>query len=573
MSDSKTRKASRTNSATRGKKAKKKDAPVWHRYAEDVASGKITACVWARQACERYLKDLNRKDLEFREEAAEKGIRFIRVLKHFKGKSVGQPFELEPFQAFIVANLLGWYWKKTGDEREGRRRYTAAYIEMARKGGKTALIAALAMYYLIADGEAGAEIDIAANNFEQAKRCFEFIEKFGVQLDPKGKDLRVFRSSVELPSTSGKVYVFSSDDKGKDGFNASVGIIDEYHSAPNTKMRDVIKSSMVMRENPMLLTITSAGFDRSLPCYQLRQTCSSILAGLKEDDSMFAIIFGLDEGDDWLDEKLWIKANPNLGTTVTVKALREQVVSARNNPSEEVSVRTKNLGEWLTTNDIWIPERYILDCSVPVELDDFKGCDTYVGVDLASVSDMTAVSYLMVKDDEEGPMLYFKNVYFLPEAALDESPNRDRYRIWKRTGQLVTTPGNVTDYQWVTNEIHRQSDNLFLQRVLYDPWNATSWATQMTEIRMPMEPYTQNIGNFNRPTKEFERLCRSGRVRIDNNEITRWMFANVSLKTDHNGNVKPNKGAGKDKKIDGVVAMLTALGGWLLYPPRGWGIY
>lgn len=535
----------------------------YYRYATDVVEGRVTACLFVRQACRRFLSDLERPDLEFRVDKVKRAVDFIGMLRHFKGKSNGRPFLLEPFQSFIVANLVGWYWKDTGDEREGTRRFTSAYIEMARKGGKTALIAALAMYYFIADGEAGAEIDIAANNLEQAKICFDFIQKYSRQIDPKGSNLNVLRSSVEMPATSSKVHVFSSDDKGKDGFNASMGIIDEFHSAPNTKMRDVIKSSMVMRENPMLLTITSAGFDRSLPCYKLRTTCADILAGLKHDDSMFAMIFSLDEGDDWRDEKVWVKANPNIGKTVTMKALREQVTSAINNPTEEVSVRTKNLGEWLTTNDIWIPEHYITESSADIDFSDFRDCDTYVGADLAAVSDITALSFLMLNGDDK---FYFKNLYFLPEAMLDESPNRDRYRIWKRTGALITTPGNVTDYQWLTNEVNRHYDSLFIQRIYYDPWNSTSWVTQCTEMGLPMEPFTQNIGNFNRPTKEFERLCRSGRVVIDNNEITRWMFANVALKVDHNGNAKPNKGAGKDKKIDGVIAMLQALGGYLSRP-------
>lgn len=527
----------------------------YYRYAIGVAEGRITACLYVRQACRRFLSDLERPELVFYPEKAAHGIDFIGALKHFKGKASGRPFELEPFQAFIVANLLGWYWKETGD-----RRFTSAYIEMARKGGKTALIAALAMYYFIADGEAGAEIDIAANNLEQANICFDFIQEYSRQLDSKGKYLKVFRKSVRLDSTSSKVYVFSSDDKGKDGFNASVGIIDEYHSAQNTRMRDVIKSSMGMRSNPMLLTITSAGFDKTLPCYKLRTTCTEILAGLKTDDSMFCMIFGLDEGDDWRDPQVWVKSNPNLGKTVTEKYLREQVQSAINNPTEELSVRTKNLGEWLSSVDIWIPDRRIIGCTRKVELSEYSSRECWVGVDLGSVSDMTAVS-AMIFDDEGLPV--FKTWYYLPEEALTTSPNRDKYREWKRAGLIKLTPGNVTDYQWITNDLVELSRIHYVAGVFYDPYNATSWATQCTELGLPLEPYSQNIGNFNRPTKEFERLCLGSRLVIDDNEITRWMFGNVELKMDHNGNAKPNKGISRERKIDGVIAMLSALGGQL----------
>lgn len=544
----------------------KLEAQPYYLYAQDVVEGRVTACEHVRLSCRRFLDDLERPDLEFRAEKAQRGLKFISMLRHFKGKAAGKPFKLEPFQQFIVVNLLGWYWKETGD-----RRFTSAYIEMARKGGKTALIAALAMYYFIADGEAGAEIDIAANNLDQARICFDFIQKYSSQLDPAGDTLKVLRSTVSFDQTASKVNVFSSDDKGKDGFNASVGIIDEYHSAPNTRMRDVIKSSMVSRANPMLITITSAGFDKTLPCYKLRTTCSEILRGLKTDDSLFAIMFGLDEEDDWKDPAVWEKANPNLGNTVTTKALREQVTSAVNNPSEEISVRTKNLGQWLSTNDIWIPERYVEQCSADLNFEDFDDCDTYIGADLAAVSDMTALSFLMVRPDDD--RLYFKTLYFMPESALEESPNKDRYRLWKRLKLLITTPGNVTDYQWITNHLMSLDKKLFIQKIFYDPWNATSWVTQCTDLGLPMAQYTQNIGNFNKPTREFERLLRGGKIVLDNNEITRWMFANVALKVDHNGNAKPNKGAGKEKKIDGVIAILEALGGYLDSPVPGGGIH
>lgn len=542
------------------KTSKDNETPTYIQYARDVVEGIIVACENVRNACKRFLNDLDRNDLEFRKETADRAISFIGILKHFRGKSSGKPFILEPFQTFIVANLTGWYWKETGD-----RRFTSAYIEMARKGGKTALIASLAMYYFIADGEEGAEVDIAANNFEQAKICFEFIQQYCKQLDPQQRDLKVYRSSIELPCTASKINVFSADASGKDGFNASVGIIDEFHSAKTTGMRDIIKSSMGMRRNPMLLTITSAGFDKSLPCYHLRTTCIEILSGLKTDDSTFAIIYGLDEGDDWTDEKNWIKSNPNLERTVTTKYLREQVTSAINNPTEEVSVRTKNLGEWLSTSSVWIPDTYINKCTKTINLDDFnEDSECWVGCDLAAVGDMTAVTFMMFKEDDPTP--YFTTKYYLPESALLESPNRELYKYWLRTKQLTITSGNCTDYDYITNDIMNMYNRFNIRKIAYDSWNSTQWAIRATELGLPLEPFSQSIGNFNKGTKEFERLIRQGKCVIDNNEITRWMFRNVAIKRDQNGNEKPNKGAGAEKKIDGIISQITALGKWLETP-------
>lgn len=538
---------------------------IYYQYALQVTKGEIVACKFVIQSCQRFLNDLKRDDLIFRKDKVDRAIKFISILKHFTGKSSGKPFILEPFQCFIIANLLGWYWKENN-----YRRFTSAYIEMARKGGKTALIAALSMYYFLADGEDNAEVDIAANNFEQAKICFSFIQQYAKQLDPKGKDLKVYRNNIVFTPNASKINVFTRDDKGKDGFNASVGIIDEFHSSPTTRMRDVIKSSMGMRENPMLLTITSAGFDKTLPCYILRTTCTEILSDLKQDDSLFCIIYGLDDDDNWQNEKTWIKANPNLNKTVTAKYLREQVQSAINNPSEEPNVRTKNLGQWLTSTKVWIPDSYIYECVQKIDLNDFKDCETYIGVDLSSVSDMTAVSYCIRKENDD--KFYFYTDYYLPEICLKESPNRELYKYWVQTKQLKLTGGVTIDYDYITNDIMTNNNKLFISKIAYDTYNSTSWAIRCTELGLPLEPFSQSIGNFNRPTKELERLIRCKNAVIDNNEITLWMFRNVDLKSDWNNNTKPVK-THKDKKIDGIISMIESLGIYLNTPHYTGSIY
>lgn len=527
--------------------------PIYIQYAEDAVNGNIVVCKLVKLSCQRFLDDLKREDLVFRYDIVERCFNFISVLKHFTGKSSGKSFVLEPWQKFVVANIVGFYWKNTGD-----RRFTSSYIEISRKNGKTALAAALCMYFLIADGEDGAEVDLAANSKQQAHIAFDFCSNFARQLDPQGKFLKAYRDTVTMNVNSSKLRVFSSDDSKLDGFNASFALLDEYHSAPNSKVRDVIKSSMGMRRNPHLCTITTAGFNKVLPCYKLRSTGVEILQKVKEDDSFFIIIYSLDEEDDWTNENVWVKSSPNLNVTVTSKYLKEQIQSAINNPSEEVGVKTKNLNIWCDSIEVWISDNYINEVTETVDIDDFIDCETYVGVDLAAVSDITAVSYLILKEDTD--TIHFKTDYYLPETMLTESPNRELYKHWHRTGQLKITQGNVTDYQAITNDLTQNYEKLQIKKIAYDQWNSTQWAIESTELGLPLEPYSQSIGNFNKPTRELERLIRSKKVVIDNNEITRWMFRNVALKSDHNGNVKPNKGNGKDKKIDGVIAMIEALG-------------
>ena len=529
---------------------------AYFKYVEDVVSGNVVVGENIKLACNRFRNDQQRDDLEFREDVVDNAIDFIGTLKHFTGKSSGQNFILEPWQAFIVANIVGWYWKGTNT-----RRYSSSYIEISRKQGKTALAAALCIYFLIADGEDGAEVDLAANSKDQAKIAFSFCSAFTRQLDPKCKYLKAYRDSILMDINNSKLKVFAADDSKLDGFNASFGLIDEYRSAKNSKVRDVIKSSMGMRLNPHLCTITTAGFDKTLPCYKLRSTSIDILNGLKEDDSMFIAIYSLDEKDDWTDENNWVKCAPNLDVTVTKKYIREQVQSAINNPSEEVGVKTKTLNLWCDSVEVWLPESYLIKASKKDDWELLKDKPCYIGVDLAATSDLTAVSYMVVDDG----IYHFRTDYYLPESALREKGDRELYKYWKQMGLLKITEGNVTDYDYITNDMMKFSNLVSIQKVGYDPYNSTQWAIDATEKGLPLEQYPQNLGNFNKPTRELERLILSGKAIIENNEITRWCFRNVTLKSDHNGNVKPNKSINA-KKIDGTIAMIQALGMYLTTP-------
>lgn len=529
---------------------------MYKQYAEDILNNKIVAGRSIKLACQRFIDDLQREDLEFREDKVDRAIKFIGTLKHYTGKHNGKPFILAPWQQFIVANIVGFYWKGTDN-----RRFNSSYIEVARKQGKTALAAALCLYFLIADGENGAEVLLAANSKEQAKIAFDMCSKFSKGIDPKSRYLTAYRADIIFNMTSSKLKVLAADDSKLDGFNASFGLIDEYHAAKNSKVRDVIKSSMGMRQNPHLCTITTAGFDKSLPCYQMRSVAIEVLNQLKTDDEMFIAIYSQDEGDDWTDPINWIKSNPNLGVTVNQNYIKSQVQQAINNPADEVGVKTKNLNVWCDSATVWLPEDYIIKSSQIVDLNKFRDKPCYIGVDLAATSDLTAVAYLI----PEGDKYYWKVHYYLPESALQEKTDKELYKYWKQQGLLTITSGNVTDYDYITNDIMKYNDIVNIQSIGYDKYNATQWAIDATALGLPLEEYPQTLGNFNMPTRELERLILSGKAVIDNNEINRFCFRNVSLKSDHNGNVKPNKAIDK-KKIDGVIAIIQALGMYLRCP-------
>lgn len=525
-------------------------------YAEDILSGKIVTGHYIKLAAERFFRLMYDERYEFREDKVEQVCEFISIIHHYTGKHAGKPFVLEAWQEWIVASMYGFYLRGTNE-----RLVQSAYIEMARKQGKSAFASALCLYHLIADGEMNAEVYMAANSKDQAKVSFNMASNFSKMLDPGKEFLDPYRDTIKYERTLSFLKVLAADSSKLDGPNASMYLIDEYHAAKNSGVKDVLQSSQGMRENPMAVIITTAGFDRLGVCYQYREMCTEVVSGLKEDDTLFIAIYCLDKEDDWKDEAVWVKSNPNLGVTVQTKYLKTQVRKAINTPSDEVGIKTKNLNIWCDAEKTWIKDDYILSASANVNLEEYNGLDCFIGVDLSSTSDLTSFS-VMIPTTEK---MVWKTFYFLPEAALTEKRFKELYGEWARQEALCITPGNVVDYDFILNKIMEIGQILNIVTIGYDSWNATQFVINCTEKGLPMEPYSQSIGNFNKPTKELERLLLSGVAVIDNNIITRHCFRNVVMARDKNGNTKPSKQY-EEKKIDGVIAMIEALGVYLMCP-------
>ncbi len=524
-------------------------------YAEDVLNGKIVVGSHIFNACKRFFSFMKRDDMYFSAEAVDKVITFVSKLKHFTGKHANKPFILQSWQQWCVASIFGFFWTAT-NTRVTRN----VYIEIARKNGKSAFASALCLYCLIADVEANSEIELIANSRKQAGICFEMCKNFVQSLtnNTKTKYFKTYRDKIEFKPLKGMLQVLSSDANSNDGWNSHLFVCDEYHSHTNSAMYDVMKSSQGMRTQPLAVTITTAGFNLFSSCYQMRQTCIEILQGKKQDDTQFSAIYSLNDNDNWDDSEVWQKANPNLGITVQKQYLEEQVRQAQNNTTMEVSVRTKNLNQWLSTSNVWIPQQILLDSTQKVNLDDFVGEYGYMGIDLASVSDLTAVSILIPKNNK----YYFKTYYYLPSETVKQN---QQYIEWCRKGYISVTDGNVTDYQYILKDILEINKKINIVSIGYDQWNATQFAIDATTKGLPLQPYSQALWNFNKPTKELERLIRNGDVIIDDNPITRWCFNNCCLKFDHNENCKPIKEQ-MQNKIDGVISMIEAIGIYLEQP-------
>ena len=527
----------------------------WHRYALDVVEGKTVACKFVKQACQRYIDDLNDDRLELRVDRIAHAVRFIRMLQHFSGTANGKPFILEPWQLFIIANIVGWYWSGTG-----KRRFNEAYVSIARKNGKTALFAALMIYFLLADGEPDATVLISANSREQATRVdFQMVKGFLQKLDPRGKTVKAQRNQVKVAKTTNMMYVTASDASKLDGYNISACLVDEYHEADTSEVKDVLKTAMGNRRNPLQCVVTTRGFDMSKPCFALDQYAQQVLSGEKQDDALFAMIFTLDDGDDWRDPRVWQKANPNLGVTVSQHYIAGELAKALATTTDEINYRTKLMNQWVESKTIWISDEKIMAAMKPLPWPQFEGIPCYVGIDLASVSDITSVTYLWVING----VYHFKVVNYLPSDALATKENSIKYREFDMRGDMQIFPdSNVTDYDQIMKDIVAVNDSSPIMLISYDQWNSTQMIIQATNTGFNCQPFSQSLSSFNRPTKEFERAMLQGSVVIDHNECTRWAFRNVLIKTDAHENQQIIK-ATNMSKIDPAVSMMMALGGYL----------
>ena len=525
-------------------------------YAEQVRSGEILVCEYVRLAVERYYADLDRAlDMGryFDKKAAMRAIRFIEKLKHTKGEWAGQRFRLEPWQQFVLWNIFGW------QNADGTRRFRYAYIEIARKNGKTALSAGVGLYMLFADGESRPEVYSAATVKDQAKICFSDAVEIVKATDLKNY-LTPYRNSIVYEFKGGTMKPLSSDYGTHDGLNPSCGIIDEFHAHKDNGMFDVIKSAFGARRQPLMFIITTAGFDKSGLCYAYRENVIKVLRGVNEDDSLFGIIYTLDDKSEWDDPKMWIKSNPNLGVSLSAEYLADQVKDAKNRPEAVRNVMTKNVNLWVDAERTWILDDVWQKCIGTTDPADLKGCACWGGLDLSNVSDITAYVLLFHEHDRFQLLPHF----WIPEEKMLVKIRKENinYDKWVAEGYVTVTPGNVIDYDFVKADILRIVADYDLRTSAYDRWNSSQTIIDLQNEGMECNPFGQGYGSMSAPTKEFEKLVLTEKIEHFGNPVLWWMLASTLVKTDPAGNIKPDKEK-STQKIDGIVASIMALGEWM----------
>ena len=523
-------------------------------YVTGIMDGSRPSCRYIRLACQRWLDDLKRADLYFDSAVYLKICRFSRQFKHYKGPLAGRFFEPEDWQPFVFANIIGL--KRV---QSGRRKYRLGDLYLPRKNGKTFLSAIFALWFLMMDGEAGAEVYMAALDQEQAKLCYDAAITLG-RGSIFSKLLKIYNSRLktECPQVNGVMKPLSKDTQNKDGLNIHAAICDERHAWPSTEMLDVIKTGMGARPQPFILSISTAGVDVSNPYFSDVEAYKSEMTGaMPLEDDHFFMLYCPDEGDRWEDEETWIKTNPNLGVSLSWDYMRSTFNEAQvRGGSYIVSFQTKNLNLWVDAPKVWLPDEDVALCNRPFDEGDLAGEECYVGIDLASKNDICATALFFPK------YMYVKFLFVLPEGKISERSDRVDYRKWMEEGWIVSCPGRVLDEGWYIATLFDQLRRYDVRCIAYDPWGMWDLKHQFSRYEDELMEYAQDIRHMSVPTKRLESEVLKHRMNFGGNPVFRWMMRNVVVYIDPNANVKLDKAKSRNK-IDGVVALVDAIGGWL----------
>lgn len=547
------------------------------KYAQDVRSEKIVVGRKIKLAVNRFYKLIDEADSKGYWLEEEKGFTVIRffenILSHTKGKSAGDKFKLSPHQQFTLFNLFSWHTKNL--EGESIRLIRNVYEKVAKKNGKTAQMAGVKIYGLGFDDEFGAEVYVGATKEEQARICFDQAAQF-IKASSILQEIgfRVLQNKIifEIAENKSIGRALGGDSKTQDGINSHYSIIDEYHAHSDDSVKENLESSSAARLQPITYTITTAGTNPHGVCKNFEDTCVNILEGVKEDDTFLIMIHDLDDADDWNDETTWIKANPNLGVTVSLDFLRKEYRKAKNQPSKIPNFKTKHLNMWVDAPDVWIDVEDFEKCQTPIIEKKFKEHGNCGGLDLSTTTDITAFAIISHPDKDD--IRDLKLWCFCPKDTIEKRSKEDGvpYKYWSnllrenpahdKDFYLIATPGNMVDYRTMAATVSEQVFKYKTEFVEYDRKFASGLVTIFQEQNIEMSPFSQTIMNYTSPTKEFERLVMAKKIRVGNNPILKWMLSGCVIKPDVNENIRLDKSKAT-KRIDGVIASIMALAGTL----------
>lgn len=541
-----------------------------NQYARDVARGRIAACRYVIDACQRHIDDLAKeKSKKFRyrfdKDLAEKAAKFIQLLPHTKGEWAFKrmPITLEPWQLFIVCSAFGWVQKVTK-----LRRFREVYTEIPRKNGKSAISAGVGLYCFTCDDEFGAEVYSGATTEKQAwevfrparlmcKRTPALCDAFGVEVNA---------SNMNRPEDGARFEPLIGNPG--DGASPSCAVVDEYHEHDSDALYTTMLTGMGSRRQPLMWAITTAGYNIDGPCYDKRREVIEMLNGTVPNDELFGVIYTVDEGDDWTDPNVLRKANPNMGVSVYSEFLLSQQKRAMNNARQANVFKTKHLNIWVSARAAYFNLVSWRNCEdETLSAEQFEGQPCYLGFDLARKLDMNSMVSVFTRD-KDGKRHYYciSPQFWVPYDTVystdtDRQRTAERFQKWVNTGHLEVTDGAEIDYRVIleaAKAVNRQNP---VEESPIDPHGATNLSHQLADEGLSPITIVQNYTNMSDPMKELEAAIESGRFHHDGNPIMTWCISNVVGKNlpGNDDVVRPIKEQ-NENKIDGAVALIMAIG-------------
>lgn len=496
-------------------------------------------------------------DFYFDEEAASKAVRFFEEkLHHVKGNKANQPFILEPWQKAVLCNLFGWKVLATG-----KRRYLECFFYVPRKNGKTPFAAGILLYMLMCDGEVGAELYGFAEDKDQAELVFQHAIGMVVRDQDMKHHLRVFKGLGQRSivfEAMGSVYkIMPGDEAGTHGLNIHVAVVDELHAQKNPNLVDVIETGTGSREQPLLLYLTTADYDKPSVCNEKHEMAKQICEDPTRDLRLLPVLYEAEKDDAWDDPEVWKKANPNLHVSVSMAYLERQCKKAKQTPRLQNTFRRLHLNQkteqatrWMDMG-VWDENGGTIDDSV------LYGLPCWVGVDLSATQDITAACKVWRCEG----IYVARWRFWVPAGDIVEKSKRDKvpYEQWIADGWIEAHTEDVVDYGLVRDAMLKDDREYGVSSILIDPANATQFSVDMRDnYGLPIEFYRQGIMSMSPANKALERILLQRQLAHGNNPVARWMMGNVAVITDDNDNIKMTKKRSYGR-IDGIVALVMAL--------------
>lgn len=535
-------------------------------YAYDVLENRIVAGETLKLSCQRHIEDLRKQGTEefpyiFDITIAENGIfKFVeKYCKFTDGKMAGKSVKLENFQKFILGSLFAWIDKNTG-----YRKFNQAYIQIARKNGKTLLVAWVALYMLMADGYIGSQVYCTATAKDQARLCYEGCMKTTLNSKALKKRLKVIdsKSKIEYKKKYSKLMTLSSETKHLDGFDPHCGVIDEYHAHPNNQVFKLIDDGAIQQDEALVFIITTAGFNLDGPCYTEYKYCKQILMKEKNNEKRFIFISEMDEDDDILNPENWKKCNPLIAYMPGgLKKISQKVQEGIDKPDDLRNMLTKTLNKWvdMQKNSYLEPSKWIeLGMDREEFLEFIQNRECYAGVDLSQKHDLSSVAFVFPLGND----MYAIFVHtFIPKGRVDDKCTTDgvNYREWINQGWMTTCEGltirNKDIENWFIDFVAK--NNFKVLEIDYDTWGANQFAQDLEELGFKIVEIGQRIAVLSEPLKDFRNNVYDEKMMHDNNPVMEWNIKNAVEISDTKGNILLDKRK-REKKIDGLAAAINA---------------